>query len=219
MGRTSPQLCNQLFDRIFSSDLERAKHTAALCLGELSIASTSSCTEKNILSSIQYSHRLRELAKGPRQGFPKILSIDEAISERKRLSMHTPFPLLETEEDGWKRMTQWLECQIRNAVAKQTTSTEPNSKIHILVFGHAGIFRVFLTRLIGRDVLFAHPEARFEADGRFSVPNTSHTILDIHLNPTANEHSHEKEEDWMKRISKVEIVLLTCTEHYNDLVS
>jgi broad specificity phosphatase PhoE len=243
----------QHFHRICCSDLDRARYTAALTLGELAqrgrpssktiTATTETATivrtdttktvipedvggdQKNytepwypLLQSVSYTPELRELAKGPRQGFPKHWSLDEAVARRQQLSMTEPYPLLETDDDGWDRLSQWLDRQIRAAMdeakaARTTTTTDSTShKFHVLAFGHAGLFRVLLTRLLGEDVLLAHPDAQLEPTGRFAVPNASLTILDLHLN-LSNNNVHQPE----NRIQKIDVILLTSTEHYNSV--
>jgi broad specificity phosphatase PhoE len=170
-----------------------------------------------LLQSVSYTSELRELAKGPRQGFPKHWSLNEAVTRRQQLSMTEPFPLLETDDDGWDRLSQWLDRQIRAAMDEATTTTtmattgSASHKFHVLAFGHAGIFRVFLTRLLGEDVLLAHPDARLDPTGRFAVPNASLTILDLHLD-LSNVNQPEN-----NRIKKIDVVLLTSTEHYNSV--
>jgi broad specificity phosphatase PhoE len=229
LGRTSSWLHNNVnhFHRIFSSDLDRSKHTTALVLSELQSATAAATTRatrgenkepfhKECLQSfVEYTPELRELAQGPRQGFPKRCSVDSAIEMRRQLSMTEPFPLLETEDDGWNRISQWLGRQIRTTamdISKTTTGTATMATMaHVLAFGHGGIFRVFLTRLIGREILLEHPNATFDPDGRFAVPNTSLTILDIHV-----DHSEETE-TLDKRIRKVDVILLTSTEHCSVL--
>jgi broad specificity phosphatase PhoE len=229
--------------------LDRAKHTAALTLGELarvmprlnggravSVASSVAAAETAEAAdgddacaswpfsdwprSVPDTPELRELAKGPRQGFPKHMSLDQSKERRRQLAMTEPFPLLETEEDGWKRMSRWLDHQIRAAI-DETVATTTTMKttaaaattFHVLAFGHSGIFRVFLTRLVGMQVLSTHPDVTLDNQGRFSVPNASLTILDIHLDPSdpVVVVDGEKPEN---RIRKVDVVVLTSTEHY-----
>jgi broad specificity phosphatase PhoE len=240
---------HQHFHRICCSDLDRARHTAALTLGELAqrgrpssktITATTEttgrtdttkavipedvggdqkyCTEPwyPLLQSVSYTSELRELAKGPRQGFPKHWSLDEAVARRQQLSMTEPYPLLETDDDGWDRLSRWLDRQIRAAMdeakAARTTTGSASHKFHVLAFGHAGLFRVFLTRMLGEDVLLAHPDAQLDPTGRFAVPNASLTILDLHLDPS-NNNVHQPE----NRIQKIDVILLTSTEHYNSV--
>lgn len=218
--------------------MDRAKHTAALTLGELALvmprsndgravsvapsvaaAETAEAADGDDAGaswpfsdwprSVLDTPDLRELAKGPRQGFPKHMSLDQSKERRRQLAMAEPFPPLETEDDGWKRMSRWLGRQIRAAIDETTAAAA--TTFHVLAFGHSGIFRVFLTRLIGQQVLLTHPDVKLDNQGRFSVPNASLTILDIHLDPSNPVVDGEKPEN---RIRKVDVVVLTSTEHY-----
>jgi hypothetical protein len=57
----------------------------------------------------------------------------------------------------------------------------------------------------------AHPDAQLDPAGRFAVPNASLTILDLHLG-LSNVNQPEN-----NRIKRIDVVLLTSTEHYNSV--
>ena len=155
----------------------------------------------NFLIKNNYVHldtRLREVAKGARQGFDKSTSIDDAVRERRRMQLHNEDPLLETDDDVWNRATTWLHEVMNDVIEQERTKSKGNNgntlssagnewmsdgkRIYpILAVGHSATFRMFLTRFVGMDKLLAHPNAKFDEKNRFQIPNTSLTILDITL--------------------------------------
>ena len=178
------------FGRFLASDLERAQHTARLLRSE---------------ADWEWDARLRELAKGGRQGFLKVWSMEQALAERERLGMNEPLPLLETLDDGWSRARAWL----RDLVKESRDSCPKEGSLQALVVAHAGLYRVFLERLLG-ERLHNHPDASYEVDlGRFLIPNTSLTVLDVGI----REEVAEDDEPW----ESIDIVTLTNTDHYKDI--
>jgi broad specificity phosphatase PhoE len=189
---------------------------------------------------VQWDSRLRELAKGARQGFPKAWTYQRALDERRRQLQEgisaEPIPLLETEEEGETRIMEWLyelanqamnEHQADLALGGDVNSA-PNetrqNRFTVLAVAHSNILRIFLLRLLGIDNLRAHPDAVFDSnDGRFLIPNTSLTILDVHVarkHPATNPdrlNPKRSEERSSSTITGIDIVLLTSTKHYNLL--
>lgn len=143
--------------RMYTSDLYRAHRTAKIVLGledvyannyprgvqqveqqppqstTTTTASPSSDQQDNI--NLIIDPRLRELAKGPREGYLKTLSFEEAMSRRLQeavkdnryqLQEKIKVPKLESISDAWGRATDWIECLVRDA-AKDYYSTVSSS--------------------------------------------------------------------------------------------
>jgi broad specificity phosphatase PhoE len=199
---------------MYASDLERAEQTAHLILD-----SAGKSPETLILDP-----RLRETSKGARQGFPKTMSEEEALEERRKRKDDTePLPELETEDEGWIRAIDWLNNVVTDAVRtarlesflapqdQQQSSTTPCYTV--LAVAHAGIYRIFLRRLLGEERLFAHPDATFDpTDDRFAIPNTSLTILDV--TPVLQENGEAVPID--QSFEHVDIVQLTGAGHLEE---
>jgi broad specificity phosphatase PhoE len=262
LGR-SPQLHNQTpFWRIYSSDLPRTRLTTKLLLqGNLPTSSSAANESLNEnddstiydsndpvgAGSVRFDPRLRELARGARQGLPKCFSYEEALDERqKRINAgeiveSEPIPLLESEDDGWNRALEWLkelvDDVVQEAVQKSCNAGDnqrdgestPTPMFTVLAVGHGGIYRVFLQRLLGPERLRAHPDANYDKiDGRFALPNASLTILDFHIDvPTEDKDDNvngdhvdgaiEHQSSVVSSIASIDIVRLMSTEHYGDI--
>jgi broad specificity phosphatase PhoE len=192
---------------MYASDLARAEHTAHLILN-----SAAKSPETLVLDP-----RLRETSKGARQGFPKTMSENDAMEERRKSKDTEPLPELETEDEGWSRAIDWLNDVVRDAVlaARLESSLAPDQQqstpcYNVLAVAHAGIYRIFLRRLLGEDRLFAHPDATYDpTDNRFAIPNTSLTILDV--TPQLQENGEAVPID--QAFEHVDIVQLTGTGH------
>jgi broad specificity phosphatase PhoE len=206
---------NQFFWRVYSSDLGRTKATAQLLLQEYDVYANSIRNKTTFLQqgyphdqiqtdtyNIRYDNRLREIARGLRQGLPKEYTYEEASTIYKNgqhplysnnnpnvTDTATAIPVLETEDDAWNRIyTLWLMEVIQDIsmLHDETSSTIYN----VLVITHAALLRVFLHRLIGIDKLQQHPEVIYKYDNndsgipinnRLHIPNTSCTILNLDI--------------------------------------
>jgi len=200
------------FFKIYASDLPRTRKTSQLILESAS----------KDASSVVFDKRLRELARGAREGFPKHTSYEDAVKLRHELQMEEPLPLLETEDDGWNRSRAWLNEVIRevaehSSTRQSTSETTKDEPYFILAIAHSGLVRVFLRRLLGDDRLYRHPEAKFEPDmnNKFKVPNTSLTILEIRPRVRRNGQVVQVPKD--KPFDYVDIIQLTWTGHYTDI--
>lgn len=173
---------------------------------------------------VRLETRLRELGRGAREDLPKILSEMQAFSERERLGNMDPIPLFETPQDGWKRVADWLDEVMEDAVQEclddEDASNSSDKVLDVLVISHSGLLRLFLERLVGVPRLQEHPEGRFEEKNGvlvFSIPNSSVTILNIDLSKL-KEPSEEKHSSWtVSDAVQVRIEQLTNTEHYSRM--
>lgn len=236
------------FWRAYSSDLSRAQESAKRILIEATAVpamttkqeDTTTRTDKNndnsstvLPSEVRVDGRLKELSKGVLQGFPKGWSLEEASRERERLQKedenHYPgdIPVMETAEEGWNRIFDWwIEVLLEQYVLLSERNGEENTDKtneqvvrNILVVSHSGLLRVFLQRLLGSDRLAAHPNARYdERDGRFVLPNTSLTILEVDTSVVMETRDSSNKTSQEERLrDAVKIVKLTETQHYNLL--
>ena len=241
------------FWRIYSSDLPRAEQTTQILLASLwsrtsqafqhqhspvtvtppadeddantiLVSSVASSSLPKIVQQVRLDGRLRELAKGARQGLSKDLSYDDAVLMRQhKISTGEwpagPVPLLETEEDGWSRAVDWLNELISDALQQTRDVGENGRVLNVLVVSHAGFLRGFLSRLVGAGRLRAHPDATYDPiDGRFAVPNTSLTILTLSCSNNPGGETNEGPIDDIPAIGSVDVTLLTSTEHYQDIM-
>ena len=172
----SPLLREARFTRYYSSDLGRALRTAQLVMQEMN-------NEQSIIETLRLEKRLREMAKGAREGFSKSTTYAEALEQRKTKDNNIlPIPLRETEDDAWQRMHDFVYELLTNMGNTDDDDDDDDAGQHppnIFVMSHSGILRVFLKRMIGEDRLYQHPSARFDASGLFYIPNTSVTILEV----------------------------------------
>lgn len=184
-----------------------------------------------VTADVIFDARLRELAKGARQGLPKSLPYALALEERQRrvesgeIPESEASPLLESEDDGWNRAVKWLQEVVDDVVQEVRTvcSSDGTDTVYtVLAVAHAGLYRVFLQRLLGPERLRSHPDATYDkSDGRFAVPNTSLTILDLQidlLKPNDDcDDANAIQNLPPSSIANIDIVLLTSTEHYGDI--
>ena len=232
------------FWRIYSSDLPRAEQTTQILLESLwsrtnrphnnnnnaeddantILASSDSGDLSKIVEQVRFDARLRELAKGVRQGLPKDLSYDEAALIRQhKISTGEwpagPVPMLETEEDGWNRAVDWLNELISDALHQNRDVGENGRDLNVLVVSHSGLLRCLFRRLIGARRLQAHPDATYDPiDGRFAVPNTSLTILTLSCSDNPEAEKNESTRDDVPAIGSIDITLLTSTKHYQNVM-
>jgi broad specificity phosphatase PhoE len=105
-----------LFWRRYSSDLQRCQNTTKRILG-ISSSYPSENGENNNDNMVNYEldQRLRERAKGAREGKDKSLTYDEALikwhleQQLNNKNIVNIIPLLEMEQDVWKRAQDWIQ--------------------------------------------------------------------------------------------------------------
>lgn len=166
------------FDRYYTSDLPRAVQTAQIILKEIN----GDNNDDVVTSFLVVDKRLREMAKGAREGFSKSITYEEALRLRRiKDSQDSSLPLRETEEEAWQRIYSLIYRCVEEAVVENSHSNQGQPCRRVFCMSHSGILRIFLRRLIGEDALYSHPNAKFDPTGLFYIPNTSVTILDVGL--------------------------------------
>ena len=178
------------------------------------------------LQGVFFDSRLRELAKGARQGLPKRLTYGEALQVRQQqiesgeMDADAPIPLLETEDDAWNRIVEWLEEVVSDALVA-TTQQGKDEAVDVLVIAHSGLLRVFLHRLLPPERLRSHPDATYDpVDGKFAIPNASLTILTLSCSSDDDDDddsSQKSHKDLSAMMDSVDITLLTSTKHYENI--
>jgi broad specificity phosphatase PhoE len=230
------------FWRIYSSDLQRTKHTtqillsntASVCTKEFSsIGFDDFCATAydpndtvGVNFGVRYDSRLREIARGLNQGLPKHFTPEQAAEIFKSgkhplYSCHdtaVSWPVSESHDDVWDRVfASWLMEVVHDVTLLcQSGRTENGALkctlncVNVLAVTHGALLRLFLKRLIGEERLRDCCDACFKTvagsngqeELRLDVPNTSVTVLDIHI----DAHTFE--------IVRTEIVQLTSIEHF-----
>jgi broad specificity phosphatase PhoE len=209
LGRTKWLSTETFFWRYYTSDLPRAVQTAHVVLQEAG---------RNA-GDLQWEPRIREIAKGAKQDFPKTYSYEQACQARKDMEMEYTIPPLETEDEGWNRIYSFVQDLLTEVGSLEDSRDNEQGKrddpYNVFVMAHSGLLRIFLRRLLGEERLASHPNARFHGD-LFFIPNTSVTILDVYQKSgdisgqgdPSSPHHHDFD---------VDIVELIWAEHLGNL--
>lgn len=195
-------LKNQVFHRYIMSDMERTQHTARLVMPSVTFSQES---------------RLREMAKGAREGFPKALSYQEALRLWQQSNNDKQVPLLESDDDVRRRVVNWLLEVLRHEVA----DSQQQSANSILVVTHAGVIRTLCAQLVPNQMPASVDISDMGPDGstqrHLEVPNTSVTVLDFVLR--GNEVDPKKITDIaaVQDLFEVKLRLLTWHKHLESM--
>ena len=214
----------KFFWRVYSSDLGRTKATTQLLLQNYDVYSNQMNENDTSLPQqypddpihpdtyqVRYDHRLREIARGLRQGLPKEYTYEEATAvfnngqhplysnnNANVTDATTNIPILETDDDAWHRIHALWLSEVMQDISTLPDRTSTTQQYNVLAVTHAALLRVFLQRLIGRDQLQQHPDVVYKYDNndagipsnnRFHIPNTSYTILNVYFTPTPRKPS------------------------------
>ena len=231
------------FWRRYSSDLYRCVKTASIILDitdEKTIVPNKEANNDNTTNSnnLILDERLRERAKGVREGRDKRLSYDEAMEifkteqfdEGNTDESEWDIPKLEMEEEAWNRVKDWIEDVVTQAYQNYMSDVNNESgsnqgEYEILAITHSGTLRIMIERMVGEQL---NPEdiKKEETDrdgkkmGRLSIPNTSITTIDVvpdkgddlvgqPLDITVQlKHNKRQKVQW-----KTKLVSLTNTDH------
>jgi broad specificity phosphatase PhoE len=230
------------FWRYYTSDLKRCQKTAKLILGleeeeeeseydgesdDLKVIHTPSYQVNNNSNNDENNQnqnqnnnvlildeRLRERAKGVREGRDKTLTYDEAFElyrlERAANNEHDEsmwkLPLLELENEVWERVQDWIEEIVQDAYRHHlklgpiSSSNSNNSQYDVFAVTHSGTLRIMIERMVGKQLPKDVDREETDKDGvnigRLSVPNTSITRIDIVPgNPPSNSNNDDEYHD------------------------
>jgi len=169
--------------KVFSSDLERCTKTVRLIL--FGNTENNDTDDERKVDIIHLDKRLRERAKGAREGQCKTLSYSKALELLKKRngnegeSSGESVPLLETEEEVLERFNKWLEETICAAYAHYC-SMKRCGEYNVLAVSHSGTLRTVFENIIGKQLpCNAEREEESGKSGRLVIPNTSKTIIEF----------------------------------------
>jgi|NOAtaT_6_FD_contig_31_2247637_length_954_multi_2_in_0_out_0_1 broad specificity phosphatase PhoE len=183
--------------RVYTSDLQRCKDTAKLIMSNYKAEDTMNvcCEDNNVVEDemrIVVDSRLRERAKGVREGRPKWLSQSQCLElhhkDEKAAGKSLIIPLLESEGDVYYRLGEFLTSVMRDVLNHQhdrhiPTPHQPSypSKLskdyHVLVVSHSGTIRTLISRILGGEN-WVGSHSFLSVDPDIKVPNLSITSID-----------------------------------------
>jgi broad specificity phosphatase PhoE len=175
------------FWRVYTSDLQRCRDTAERIVSNYQ-AQNYMCEDDE---RIWADKRLRERAKGVREGRPKRLSHSKALELHRRdeaaAGRTLSIPLLESEEDVYYRLVEFISSVMVEALQHQKghpTLLHPTSfpptlscDLHVLVVSHSGTIRTLISRILDGDH-WAGSQSCMNLDTDFIIPNLSITMID-----------------------------------------
>jgi len=235
--------------RTYCSDLYRAHRTARIVLG-LEMDRHDDRSEEDNLSEVDLivDARLRELAKGAREGFDKSLTYDEATAARldraqnDQSKSEMQMPILESIDDAWDRAQSWIDSLIEEAIADYYTSQSlrelgsaeecnskksPNSsntpKIYdVFALSHSALIRTMIHQMVDSQL---PPDYLRTNEGSLRIPNLSRTIIDVQPYRNNNDggggHNRNNDEKiWgIKSKWTASLVELTDVSHLGENAS
>jgi len=185
------------FWRTYCSDLYRAHRTARIVLGLEDGDGNARGTTSDV--DLIVDSRLRELAKGAREGYLKKLSHDEAMAMRRREAgisdneVEIEVPKLESIDDAWRRAKDWIDCLVRDASddyysfndAKEgqddascdSNESENDPKIYdVFALSHSALIRTMIHKMVDAELPSNYATTK---EGSLSIPNLSCTVIDV----------------------------------------
>lgn len=197
--------------RTYTSDLYRAHRTAKIVLGiedihtkTRHVGQQETSTDETVDDiDLIVDDRLRELAKGPREGYLKTLSFEEAMSRRlqqaikdnkNQLEQKLVVPKLESIADAWNRATDWVGSLVKDALddyysmtssrkvediidsSCNTFDSEPKKIYDVFALSHSALIRTCVHKMVGSQL----PEDyALTNEGSLLLPNLSRTVIDV----------------------------------------
>jgi probable phosphoglycerate mutase len=171
--------------RMYCSDLYRAHRTARIVLGIEDV-------HGNILDSsinLVVDSRLRELAKGAREGYLKSLSYNEALEQRARHANGEMIevPLLESINDAWERVKGWIDSLVLDAYDDFNSLTDDQKTQHecdvntpkiydVFALSHSALIRTMIHKMVDKELPADYAKTK---EGSLSIPNLSISTIDV----------------------------------------
>lgn len=197
--------------RMYCSDLTRARRTARIVLGIEDVYGNSLDSSVDLV----VDERLRELAKGAREGFLKSLSYDEALELRSRDANREEIkvPLLESVDDAWERVKDWIDSLVQDVSDDFNSLTDEQKTEHeadmnapkiydVFALSHSALIRIMIHKMVDEELPPNYAKTR---EGSLSIPNLSCTSIDVRPYKTT-----ESGISW-----KPSLVRLTDVSHLN----
>lgn len=173
---TGMALSNVKFHKMYTSDLRRARITANYII-ERNASYDEEGKRLIDASSVDLFQdvRLREKAKGVREGRLKTLSIEDALdvfrAEQRASAVALSTPLLETDDQVWDRFVDWTNDLVDgimldlpdyprrgtingscSGLSRHTAHGDNEADVvNIMAVSHSGTIRIILNRLFGAD--------------------------------------------------------------------
>lgn len=170
--------------RMYCSDLDRAHRTARIVLGLEDVNGEVIAEDINLVVDA----RLRELAKGAREGFLKSLTYEEAMELRHKNGGELDVPLLESFDDAWARAKDWIDTLVKDAAdeyynndrveCNADTDTDYEAIVYdVFALSHSALIRTMVHKMIDSQLPSDFATTR---EGSLLVPNLSRTVIDVH---------------------------------------
>ena len=201
--------------KMYCSDLHRAHRTARIVLG------IEDAHGNKLDSSVDLvvDERLRELAKGAREGYLKSLSYEDALELRKKdaYGEHIQVPLLESINDAWDRARCWIDSLVQDAYDDFNFLSDEQKAIHesdenahkiydVFALSHSALIRTMIHKMVEEELPTDYAKTR---EGSLSIPNLSCTSIDIEP-----YNISDKQISWRPSLFR-----LTDMSHLNDIAS
>jgi broad specificity phosphatase PhoE len=179
--------------RTYCSDLQRAHRTAKIVLG---LEDGDGGSIENTEIELVVDSRLREIAKGAREGYAKRFSNEEALAMRRSEAdtngSDIDVPMLESVDDAWSRVKGWIDSIIHDASNEYYSTIEEGQvqdqindsrgidnvrKIYdVFVLSHSALIRTMIYKMVGHELPSDYATTK---EGSILIPNLSRTMIDI----------------------------------------
>lgn len=196
--------------RMYCSDLTRAHTTARIVLG---LDDRDSDIDDDNDVHLISDPRLREIAKGAREGYLKRYTTDEAMAIRHRevaasnvalVAEEMKIPKLETVESVLSRARDWIDSIVDDAtndyysnnierMARDRNCVKMDNvpKIYnVFALSHSAFIRTMIQEMVGQQLPKDFHET---SEGSLDIPNLSRTIIDIR--PNNSDESNRSNDD------------------------
>lgn len=196
--------------RYYCSDLRRAHRTARIVLG-LEDGDGNDIVDGGESIDLVVDPRLRELAKGAREGYPKKLRMEEAMELRRREAPDDGailrIPKLESIDDAWNRAKDWIDSLVEDASdeyysqerdgegscdeANGSDASSTPKVYDVFALSHSAMIRTMIHRMVDDEL--PRPYAT-TGEGSLLIPNLSRTIIDVR--PHGKELDADRRREW-----------------------
>lgn len=189
--------------RRYASDLWRAHRTARIVLGVerggedgeeegVAVAAAADDDGPPDAAGIIVDPRLRELAKGAREGYPKRFTTAEALAARREEAglpdgADVDHPPLEDDDAAWERVRDWIDDVVGDAAEdcrRSDSWNEPDDgrdritlrTYHVFALSHSALIRLAIHRMVGDELPRNYLRTK---EGALLIPNLSRTAIDV----------------------------------------
>jgi len=196
--------------RHYCSDLKRAHRTAKIVLGIEKESENNSIESASSDINLIVDSRLRELAKGPREGYLKKYTHKKAIALRREAAGVTDnnisVPKLESLDDAYARVVNWINSIVEEASEDYETTCRNEGeediepKVYdVFALSHSALIRTIIHKMVDNELPVDFDKTK---EGSLRIPNLSRTIIDI---------QPYKSKRWTSSLNR-----LTDISHLND---